>query len=136
MAEPAPSQVAGAASEAESMGRSLRCLVVLVSSLAGFAVSAGAQAGGMCGPSPEPVLLVLVASAPKVAPAAVGLSKAPRLVSTADTVIYADGRAVTSDLASISQHLNELGWASRPIEIAGAGTSTRLPPTSTTRRRG
>ena len=65
-----------------------------------------------------------------------GLSKTPALVSTADTVIYADGRAVTSDLGSVSQHLNELGWASRPIEIVGAGTSTRLPPASTTRRRG
>jgi hypothetical protein len=117
------------------MHRASRCLVVLGLSLAGFAPRAEAQ-GGMCGPSPDPVLVVLVASAPKVAPAAAGLSKAPALVSTADTVIYADGRAVTSDLASISQHLNQLGWASRPIEIAGAGTSTRLPSATGTRRRG
>jgi hypothetical protein len=104
-------------------------------SLAGFAPGAAAE-GGMCGAPTGPVLVVLVESAPKVAAAASGLSKTRALVNTADTVIYADGRAVTSDLASISQHLNQLGWASRPIEIAGAGTSTRLPPASTTRRRG
>jgi len=135
MAEPRPSQVAGAASEAEGMRRACRCLVALGLSLAGFAPGAVAQ-GGMCGASPEPVLVVLVESKAKVAPAAAGLSKAPVLVNGADTIIYADGRAVTSDLASISHHLNALGWAARPIEIAGAGTSTRLSPASTTRRRG
>jgi hypothetical protein len=93
-------------------------------------------AGGMCGAETGPVLVVLVESAPKVAPAAAGLSKSPRLVDTPDTVIYEDGRAVTSNLASVSAHLNALGWASRPIEIAGAGTSTRLPPPSAGRRRG
>jgi len=133
MAGPRPSQVAGAASEAEGMRGAVQCLLVLA--LAGFAAGAAAQ-GGMCGSSPAPVLVVLVESAPKVHAAAASLSKAPVLVSGADTIIFADGRAVTSDLASISQHLNQLGWASRPIEIAGAGTSTRLPPASTTRRRG
>ena len=135
MAEPTPSQVARGVSEAGSMHRASRCLFALGLSLAGLAPEASAQ-GGMCGSSPEPVLVVLVESAPKVRAAAAGLSKAPVLVSAADTLIYADGRAVTSDLGSISQHLNRLGWADRPIEIAGAGTSTRLPPTSTTRRRG
>jgi hypothetical protein len=50
-------------------------------------------------------------------------------------VIYADGRAVTSDLAAASGHLNALGWAERPIEIAGAGTSTRIPPAAPSQRR-
>ena len=58
------------------------------------------------------------------------------LVNAADTLIYADGRAVTSDLGSVSQHLNELGWAQRPIEIAGAGSAGTRLPASTTRRRG
>lgn len=95
-----------------------------------------AQTGGMCGPRNEPVLVVLVQTPQQVRPAADGLSRTRPLVSEADTVIFADGRAVTSNLASVSTHLNKLGWANRQIEIAGAGTSTRLPPASTTRRRG
>jgi hypothetical protein len=100
------------------------------------APSGGLASGGMCGAGNDPVLVVLVESSAKVEPAAAGLSKAPRLVSTADTVIYADGRVVSSDLGAASGHLNALGWASRPIEIAGAGSSTRLPPASPGRRRG
>jgi hypothetical protein len=90
---------------------------------------------GMCGPPPSPVLLVLVESKARVPGAAAGLSPTRRLVDTADTVIYADGRAVTSDLAAVSAHLNALGWAERSIEIAGAGTSTRLPPSAPARPR-
>lgn len=90
---------------------------------------------GMCGPPPGPVLLVLVESKARVPSAAAGLSRTRRLVDTADTVIYADGRAVTADLAAVSRHLNALGWAERPIQIAGAGTSTRLPPSAPSRPR-
>jgi hypothetical protein len=101
-----------------------------------LAVPSGAWAeAGMCGPPPAPVLLVLVESKARVPSAAAGLSRTRRLVDTADTVIYADGRAVTSDLAAASGHLNALGWAERPIEIAGAGTSTRIPPAAPSQRR-
>jgi hypothetical protein len=97
-------------------------------------------AGGMCGAPSEPVLLVLVERPQQVAGAAAGLSRAMPLVSESDTVIFADGRVVTSDLASASRHLNALGWAERRIEIAGAGASTRPPPASASqpkrRRRG
>lgn len=103
------------------------------------AASASAEAPGMCDTETGPVLVVIVGAPKQVAPAAAGLSSTPKLVDTPDTVIFADGRAVTSNLAAVSTHLNELGWASRPIEIAGAGTSTRLPPSSAAtkgRRRG
>jgi hypothetical protein len=95
----------------------------------------------MCEAPSEPVFLVLVAKSQQVAKAAAGLSRATPLVSETDTVIFADGRAVTSDLESASRHLNALGWAKRRIEIAGAGTSTRPPPASAShskkkRRRG
>jgi hypothetical protein len=91
--------------------------------------------GQVCGPPLAPVLVVLVESKARVPDAAAGLSTTRRLVDTADTVIYADGRAVTSDLAAVSGHLNKLGWAKREIQIAGAGTSTRLPPPSASRPR-
>jgi hypothetical protein len=117
------------------MHRARHGLAVLGFYLAGLANGAAAQNGGMCH-APDPVLVVLVESAPKVGPAAAGLSRTPVLVEASDTVIYADGRAVTSDLAAISQHLNALGWAQRKIEIIGAGTSTRMPPATRTKRRG
>jgi hypothetical protein len=104
--------------------------------LAGLAAPpAAAETRGMCGPPTEPVLVVLVES-PQQVRAATGVSRAQPLVNEADTVIFGDGRVVTSNLASASEHLNKLGWARRKIEIAGAGTSTRLPPAATTRRRG
>jgi hypothetical protein len=96
--------------------------------------------GGMCDAPSEPVLLVLVRGPQQVEGAAAGLSRARPLVSEKDTVIFAEGRVVTSDLESASRHLNTLGWAKRRIEIAGAGTSTRPPPASASsskrRRRG
>jgi hypothetical protein len=107
------------------------CVAALLLSL--LAAPAAQASGNMCGPPPAPVLLVLVESKARVPGAASGLSSTRRLVDTADTVIYADGRAVTSDLAAISGHLNKLGWAERPIEIAGAGK--QLPPASSSRRR-
>jgi len=82
----------------------------------------------MCGAPTTPVLLVLVPSPERVAPAAEGLSRSPALVRSRDTVVFADGRVVTSDLTAASAHLNTLGWAERPIEIAGAGTSRRASP--------
>jgi hypothetical protein len=100
-----------------------------------LAPSTGWAEAGMCGPPPGPVLIVIVESKAKVPGAAAGLSGTRRLVDTPDTVIYADGRAVTSDLAAVSHHLNKLGWAQRPIEIAGAGRSTWRPPDASTRPR-
>ena len=113
-------------------------LGLLVAMLA--TASADAQSGGMCGAPSEPVLLVLVQSPKDVKRAADGLSTTRVLVNEADTVIYADGRAVTSSLDSVSAHLNKLGWAKRKIEIAGAGSMPRAPiadaPGSGRRRRG
>lgn len=90
----------------------------------------------MCGPASEPVLLVLVESPQQVRAAADGISRARPLVNEADTVIFADGRAVTSNLASVSAHLNALGWASRKIEIVGAGSMPRGPIASAPGGRG
>ena len=101
-----------------------------------FALLAPAAAwadGQMCGPPTGPVLIVIVDSKARVPRAAAGLSSTRRLVETADTIIYADGRAVTSDLAAVSVHLNKLGWAKREIQIAGAGS---LPPPPAATRRG
>jgi hypothetical protein len=119
--------------------RRLLCPAFALALAATAVDSASAAAPGMCDTETGLVLVVIVEAPKQVAPAAADLSLAQKLVDTPDTVIFADGRAVTSDLAAVSAHLDELGWARRPIEIAGAGTSTRLPPPSATtkgRRRG
>lgn len=114
--------------------RRVRLLLLVALGLVSLGSARAEETGGICSAPEAPVFIVLVGSAPQVAAAANGLSPTRVLVNTADTVIYSDGRAVTSNLASVSQHLNALGWASRPIEIAGAGTLQ--PAASTTRRRG
>jgi hypothetical protein len=116
-------------------GRQLRSIAFGLLCAALPAGAADAQ-GGMCGPASEPVLLVLVDSPQQVRGAADGLSRARPLVNEADTVIFADGRAVTSSLAAVSTHLNALGWASRKIEIVGAGSMPRAPIASTSNERG
>jgi len=35
-------------------------------------------------------------------------------------VIFRDGRVVTADAGSATQHLNALGWGHRPIEIVAS----------------
>lgn len=98
----------------------IRIPLVLLFGLAAQSAPA-AETGGSCSASAQSVLLVLVPSGQHVASAAQGLSKTDTLVATRDTVIFADGRVVTSNLDSVSEHLNALGWAKRPIEIASAG---------------
>ena len=102
-----------------------------------LAAPAAQASGKMCAAPTTPVLLVLVESKTRVPSAASGLSSTRRLVDTADTVIYADGRAVTSDLAAVSNHLNALGWAERPNRNP-AGAGKQLPPAGvpSKRRRG
>jgi hypothetical protein len=116
-------------------GRQLRSIAWGLLFAALGAGSADAQ-GGMCGPANEPVLVVLVESPPQVRAAADDISRARPLVNEADTVIFADGRAVTSNLAAVSAHLNALGWASRKIEIVGAGSMPRAPIASASSGRG
>jgi hypothetical protein len=44
-----------------------------------------------------------------------------RLVyETDDTAIWEDGRVLTTDVENLGNHLNAVGWASNPMQIAGA----------------
>jgi hypothetical protein len=115
-------------------GRHLRSIAFGL--LAALAAGGAAAQGGMCGPANDPVLVVLVESPQQVRAAAEGISRARPLVSEADTVIFGDGRTVSSNLASLSAHLNRLGWATRKIEIVGAGSMPRGPIASAPGRGG
>ncbi len=83
----------------------------------GGAGAAGAQqqceAGG-------PVSIVVVASPERVQRYAADLPGTTVLRRDAETVVLADGRVVTADIAAVGPHLNALGWAGRPIQIVGS----------------
>ena len=83
---------------------------------------AGARSG--------PVTIVSVATARRVREYAATVRGSRVLRRDAQTVIFADGRVVTADLAGLSRHLNALGWAHRPIQIVGSFSrrSARVSP--------
>jgi hypothetical protein len=72
-----------------------------------------------------PVSILILAGPQKVQEFAATIRDVPVAVRDAKTVIFRDGRVITSDAASATQHLNALGWGSRPIEIVA---SFRLRP--------
>jgi hypothetical protein len=74
---------------------------------------------GICDPDSSPVMIVVVESPRKVKSAA-GLWKAtPVVLQDPETVVFADGRIVTSRLDATGEHLQSLGWTHRDIEIVG-----------------
>lgn len=81
----------------------------------------GAQAGEACdaGEGPSSVSLILVASPSKVHEFA-RATRGQILRKGSNTVVFTDGRVVTSSAASASEHLNALGWADRRIEVAAS----------------
>ncbi|MDJ0786136.1 MAG: hypothetical protein QNK05_04970 [Myxococcota bacterium] len=83
---------------------------------------AGALAGPQCeapasGGGGGAVSLVVLASPEKVHTLARELPAVPVLRRGPATVVFADGRVVTSDVEAAGRHLNALGWAGRRIEV-------------------
>jgi hypothetical protein len=77
------------------------------------------------GKAKGPVSILILASPQKVQEFAATIRDAPVAARDPGTVIFRDGRVVTSDAASATRHLNALGWGGRPIEIVA---SFRLRP--------
>ena len=82
---------------------------------------AAAQAGEACdaGGGPGSVSLILVASPTQVHEFA-RATRGQILRKGSDTVVFTDGRVITSNASSASAHLNALGWADRRIEVAAS----------------
>jgi hypothetical protein len=74
---------------------------------------------GICDPDSSPVMIVVVESPRKVKSAAGLWKTTPVLAEDPETVVFADGRIVTSRLDATGEHLQSLGWAHRDIEIVG-----------------
>lgn len=74
---------------------------------------------GICDPGSSPVMIVVVDS-PRQVRSAAGLWKAAAVLrQDPETVVFADGRIVTSRLDATGGHLQSLGWQHRDIEIVG-----------------
>lgn len=74
---------------------------------------------GICDPDSSPVMIVVVESPRKVKSAAGLWKTTPVVLQDSETVVFADGRIVTSSLDATGGHLQSLGWQHRDIEIVG-----------------
>jgi len=81
--------------------------------------AAGSGQAGICDPSAAPVMIVVVPSPKKVESASELWKATPIVARDPETVVFADGRIVTSRLEATGDHLQTLGWTHRDIEIVG-----------------
>jgi hypothetical protein len=81
--------------------------------------AAQSKPAGICEPGASPVMIVVVDSPERVKSVSALWKGTPTLVEEADTVVFADGRVVTSRVEAAGDHLQSLGWAHRQIEIVG-----------------
>jgi hypothetical protein len=104
------------------------CLVMGAALLgAGPATSAGSGASCEVGGSNGPVSLYILTSPERVQAFAASVKGVPVVVRKPATVVFGDGRVVTSDVESAGDLVNELGWGKRRIEIAASFGSRRAP---------
>jgi len=77
------------------------------------------EPAGICEPGASPVMIVVVDSPEQVKAASALWKGTPILVEESHTVVFADGRVVTSRVEAAGDHVQALGWARRQIEIVG-----------------
>ena len=74
---------------------------------------------GICDPDSSPVMIVVVESPKQVKSASAQWKTTPIVVEKPETVVFADGRIVTSRVEAMGDQLQSLGWTHRQIEIVG-----------------
>jgi hypothetical protein len=74
------------------------------------------------------VSLVILQSGSKVQELAASVRDASVVRRDADTVIFDDGRVITSDVSAAGDHLNALGWGDRRIDVAVSVPRRRALP--------
>ncbi len=94
----------------------LSCTVALTTT-AGDARAAGA----VCESKPTgAVMLLILPTQKKVHDYAASLSHIPVVARDKTTVVFQDGRVVTSDVGRAGEHLNTLGWATLRLEVVAS----------------
>jgi hypothetical protein len=106
--------------------------LVLAAQLLLSLAPAAAGAGESCevGQRRGPVFLLILQSNFKVHEFAATVRGARVVRQDPATVIFSDGRVVTANVDSATQHLNALNWGRRPIEVVAS-----FPAARTVRRR-
>ena len=109
--------------------RSLAMGFALGAILLGASPPASAGSGASCevGGSGGSVSLYILTSPERVHAFAASVRNVPVVVLRPATVVFGDGRVVTSDVEAAGDLLNELGWGQRRIEIAASFGSRRAP---------
>ena len=96
----------------------------------GILLLAGAASGESesCESRPTgPVSLILLQSPKAVHELAAALRGTVR-VRDATTVVFEDGRIVSSDVGKVGDHMNALGWSSRSIDMVSSLPARRARP--------
>lgn len=76
-----------------------------------------------------PVSLLILPNNARVRSYAATVKDSPIVSHSATTVVFGDGRVVTSDVTKASRHINDLGWETRPISVvASFNKRMRRPP--------
>ena len=78
------------------------------------------NAVNVCPPDTGPVTVLIVDSERAVKSAAAQYTDEPILHRDAETVIFEDGRVITSKVEDVSHYLNELGWSGRELQLLGS----------------
>jgi hypothetical protein len=66
------------------------------------------------------VSLLVLANDQKVQSFAATVKDTPIVSQEAGTVVFVDGRVITSDVSKASDRINALGWGSRHIQIVAS----------------
>jgi hypothetical protein len=82
-------------------------------------VAQGSGQVGICDPDSSPVMIIVVESPRKVQTASALWKATPIVVRKPETVVFSDGRIVTSQVEETGPLLQSLGWTHRKIEIVG-----------------
>ena len=93
---------------------------MLVSFVASTKAFAGQADGCDLASRKGPLSLLVLPTKSGVRNYAATVKDTPIVSHDATTVIFGDGRVVTSDVASASRQINELGWASRSIKVVAS----------------
>lgn len=94
-------------------------------------LAAPAGAGEVCRPGPTDgrVSLLILDSPARVYELARSVArKVPVLAQGSATVVFEDGRVVTSDVDAATQQINELGWGEHRLNVVGSFGARRMRP--------
>lgn len=89
---------------------------------------AAASAGEVCEPAPTGAVSVIVLQSASAVQELGSALRGTVILRDATTVIFRDGRVISSDVAKVGDHLTALGWESRPIEMVASMPARRARP--------